>query len=158
MLDRLGKISGWCALGIRIANGFFANAHGLKVHAEYGWNASAIFASRGFAIDFIDDGGNFRIVIGSSLCSRISDSTCRIDFRNKQVINTFARWAVDDFVSRVLVAPGGVHSGGFGHFKNGVHAQELVGINRLAAISAITRQFGFINAATAIDGIGVLVD
>ena len=34
-----------------------------------------------------------------------SDVVIRIDFRNKQIVNAFARWAVYDVIGWVLIAP-----------------------------------------------------
>ena len=91
---------------ILIPTEFLADADRLKVHTKNRRNRGCLGAGVIETIDLINQAVDLLIVESQRLGDRGIDLTRR-NFVGKKIIHTLPRWAIDELIDRMLVAPRG---------------------------------------------------
>ena len=151
VLELFGQGGAWGGVAVQVAAGqagvvaeaglckLLADTDGLEVHAKDRGHAGMGGSRTVQAVDPIDDGVHLRGVVG--LNARVAGGVViayrrtgelGVYFRRIQVVDAFTGRAAENLVGRVLVRPGGEATGFLDDLEDGVGAEILVGIDRLA--------------------------
>src|SRR5450759_1179244 len=111
-----------------------SDAHRLEIHPEYRWDTILTRTVMLQAMDFVDDGCNFFLIVldRADHTDGGVESVDIGDFRGVEVIYALAGRAIDNVISRVFIRPGCAAASGFDHLEDRVGFHRVVRVNWFA--------------------------